>query len=75
MNISLSKKDLTPDFVVGTGKVQIEELKQYANENGIVWFDLLKSSGKYDRSCGYYIKVSDYYFKKKQANNDEEPFK
>ena len=72
MNVSIYKKDnRTPDFVLGTGKMQIEELKEYADANGVIYFDLLKSTGIYDRSSGFYIKVSDYYFKKKNQENQE----
>lgn len=76
MNVSIYKKDKrTPDFVLGTGKMQLEELKEYADANGVIYFDLLKSTGVYDRSSGFYIKVSDYYFKKNQeTQNTKTPF-
>lgn len=67
MNISLRKREGSPDFVIGSGGVKYEYLKDFVNSNGYVNFDLLK--GKDD---GYYIKLSDYGIKKNTKGEGDE---
>ena len=63
MNISLKKREGSPDFVIGSGGVKYEDLKAFVNSKGYVNFDLLK--GKED---GFYIKISDFGIKKEENN-------
>lgn len=69
MNISLRKRDGSPDFVLGSGGVKYEALADFMNERGYVNFDLLKG-----KEGGYYIKVSDYGLNKQteKSNNERE---
>ena len=55
MNISIKKRDKSPDFVLGSGGFKPEDLKEYINSKGYINFDLLKG-----KESGYYLKISDY---------------
>lgn len=59
MNISIKKRDGSPDFVLGSFGVKYEDLLPYMNKNGYVNFDILK--GKNEGSM--YIKISEYGLK------------
>lgn len=55
MNITLRKREGSPDFVLGSGGFKPESLKDYVNSKGYINFDLLKG-----KEGGYYLKISDY---------------
>lgn len=55
MNITIKKRDGSPDFVLGSFGLKLDDLKQYVNDKGYVNFDILK--GKYGNN---YIKVNEY---------------
>lgn len=57
-NITIKKRDGSPDFVLGSFGFKYDDLKEYVNDKGYVNFDILK--GQY----GDYIKVSEYGLKK-----------
>ncbi len=61
MNISIKKREGSPDFVIGSGGFKYDELKNYVNSKGYVNFDVLK--GKED---GIYIKISEYGLNKEE---------
>lgn len=63
MNISLYKREGSPDFVLGSGGVKYEDLKAFVNSKGYVNFDLLKG-----KEGGFYIKVSDFGISKESNN-------
>lgn len=55
MNLSVKKREGSPDFVLGSFGCKYDTLKPFVNKNGWVNFDILKG-----KENGYYIKVSDY---------------
>ena len=67
MNISINKRQGSPDFVIGSGGFKYEELKAFVNAKGYVNFDVL--TGK---EGGYYIKISEYGIEKKSEETTEE---
>lgn len=66
MNITIKKREGSPDFVLGSFGLKLDDLKQYVNDKGYVNFDIIK--GKY----GNYIKVNEY--KLKPFERQEFPF-
>lgn len=65
MNIPIKKREGSPDFVLGSFGLKLDDLKQYVNDKGYVNFDILK--GQY----GNYIKVNEY---KPKPDTGEIPF-
>lgn len=66
MNIAIKKREGSPDFVLGSFGLKLDDLKQYVNSKGYVNFDILK--GQY----GNYIKVNEY--KPKNYERENFPF-
>ena len=66
MNISLKKREGSPDFVIGSGGIKYEDLKGYVNAKGYVNFDVLKG-----KEGGFYIKISEYGINKEDNNAQE----
>lgn len=69
MNISLKKREGTPDFVIGSGGFKYDEIKAFVNAKGYVNFDLLKG-----KENGFYIKISDYGVIKTTNQDEVIPF-
>ena len=67
MNISIKKREGSPDFVIGSGGFKYEDLKPFVNAKGYVNFDVL--TGK---KGGYFIKISDYGIEKKSEDTTDE---
>lgn len=56
MNLSIKKRQGSPDFVLGSFGCKFGDLEPFVNSKGYINFDLLK--GKENGSM--YVKVSDY---------------
>lgn len=67
MNISLRKREGSPDFVIGSGGFKYDEIKDFVNAKGYVNFDLLKG-----KENGFYIKLSDHGIKKNTTGEGDE---
>lgn len=67
MNISVNKREGSPDFVIGSFGFKYEDLKPYVNDKGYVNCDILQG-----KRNGIYIKVSEYGVK--VGNEEEIPF-
>lgn len=56
MNMTVKKREKSPDFVVGSFGCKFGDLEPFVNSKGYINFDLLK--GKEEGSL--YVKVSEY---------------
>lgn len=56
MNMTVKKREKSPDFVVGSFGCKFDDLEAFVNSKGWLNFDLLK--GKEEGSL--YVKVSEY---------------
>lgn len=56
MNISVKKREKSPDYVLGSFGFRLEEIKQYVNQKGWVNGEVLKAKD----GNGVYIKISSY---------------
>ena len=55
LTASVTKRQGSPDFVVGSFGFKAEDLVNYCNAKGYINFDLLNG-----KTSGQYVKVSDY---------------
>lgn len=62
MNISVKKREKSPDYVLGSFGFRLEEIKQYVNSKGWVNGEILKT--KYNE--GMYIKISSFGIDKEE---------
>lgn len=63
-NITIKKREGSPDFIIGSFGLKYDELKEYVNNKGYINFDIIK--GKY----GNYIKISEYGLNKQPDTSD-----
>lgn len=61
LTASVTKRQGSPDFVIGSFGFKAEELVNYCNSKGYINFDILKG-----KESGNYVKVSDYGVDTKQ---------
>ena len=74
LNISIYKKEKAPDYVIGGCKIKLDDVKDYVNKDGYLILDLLKSSQTYENTSGYYLKINDFYYKKKNEEVEDIKF-
>lgn len=55
LTATVTKRQNSPDFVIGSFGFKAEDLVNYCNSKGYINFDILKS-----KESGQYVKVSDY---------------
>ena len=61
LTASVTKRQGSPDFVIGSFGFKAEELVNYCNSKGYINFEILKG-----KESGNYVKVSDYGVDTKQ---------
>ena len=67
MNMTVKKREKSPDFVVGSFGCKFGDLEAFVNSKGYINFDLLK--GKEEGSL--YVKVSEYGLDKEQVGEEK----
>lgn len=71
LNISIFTKEKAPGYVIGGCKLKLEDLKDYVNKDGYLFLDLLKSEKQFENTSGYYLKINDFFYKKRTEKTVE----
>lgn len=66
LTASVTKRQGSPDFVIGSFGFKAEDLVNYCNSKGYINFDILKG-----KESGEYVKVSDYGVENTKAESQE----
>lgn len=66
LTASVTKRQNSPDFVIGSFGFKFDDLIPYMNAKGYINFDILKG-----KEFGQYVKVSDYGIEKEPQKKEE----